>query len=64
MTCHFVLIEKFNSMIEGHGGPDLTKHPNPVHELNESERAMVFNIFLHSADISNPCKPWETQKKW
>ena len=59
MSQHFVLLERFNSVMCS----DKFTKPTTT-QLTDNERTVIFNVVLHSADISNPCKPWVTQKKW
>jgi hypothetical protein len=33
-------------------------------ELNVTEREVIANMLLHSADISNQCKSWPVAKRW
>jgi hypothetical protein len=55
------------------GGSGNNNHPSPAAASGEkkelwmpsdSDRAVIFNVMLHSADISNPCKPWLTSRRW
>lgn len=74
MTCHFVLLEKFNAVLEarskrakapGRGVPGLGLPETDSKPLDtDAERAVILNIMLHSADISNPCKQWRVARRW
>ena len=35
-----------------------------VVELTEEHRSKVLCLLLHSADVSNPAKPWEVHTRW
>lgn len=62
MSSHFTLIEKFNAILDEHAKLGATiPHPST---LTDSQRGVVFNVVLHSCDISNPSKPWKIQQKW
>ncbi len=39
------------------------QQPQPP-ELSQSQRATMFNLWLHAADISNPAKQWAVAKIW
>lgn len=70
MTGHFTMIEKFNSFLDeyskaaGVGIDGAPVPPNAPSALSEAHRGVIFNVVLHSADISNPAKPWLIQRKW
>jgi hypothetical protein len=54
MTCHFGLLKEFENV-------NIT---GSAEDAKEVDREIVIKAFLHSADISNPCKPWEISKVW
>ena len=63
MAVHFGLVEKLREFVdvrerEGRGGELDVGH------INEGQRLYLFCVYLHAADISNPCKRWELHKRW
>ena len=63
MALHFDVYEKLREFVdgrerEGRGGVLEVGH------INEAQRLMLFCVYLHAADISNPCKRWELHKRW
>lgn len=36
----------------------------PIPDLRDESRLTILSTVLHSADIANPCKPWEISNKW
>ncbi len=75
MTRHFAMIERFTSMLEKRQ-PSLDKakcvtfldkaksESEQLPIESEADRMLVLNIMLHSADISNPTKPWAIATRW
>eukprot|EP00747_Dinoflagellata_sp_TGD_P083094 gnl/TRDRNA2_/TRDRNA2_161964_c5_seq1.p1 gnl/TRDRNA2_/TRDRNA2_161964_c5~~gnl/TRDRNA2_/TRDRNA2_161964_c5_seq1.p1 ORF type:complete len:572 (-),score=142.73 gnl/TRDRNA2_/TRDRNA2_161964_c5_seq1:203-1801(-) len=44
---------------------EVTKQDQLNHLFQEKEaKQKVMNLFLHTADISNPCKPWDLCYQW
>eukprot|EP00743_Colponemidia_sp_Colp-15_P003686 GILK01003978.1.p1 GENE.GILK01003978.1~~GILK01003978.1.p1 ORF type:complete len:424 (+),score=90.03 GILK01003978.1:3-1274(+) len=39
-------------------------HPRTESNLTAAERETFIKILMHSADVSNPCRPWDLSKKW
>jgi len=37
---------------------------NGEYELTQADRNTLMKVLLHSADISNPAKPWKVSKRW
>ena len=63
MAVHFGLVEKLREFVdgrerEGRGGELDVGH------ISEGQRLVLFCVYLHAADISNPCKRWELHKRW
>lgn len=44
--------------------PSATVPPTPSLELTRDDIIHLLNVLLHSADISNPGKPWKIAKSW
>lgn len=77
MNNHFILIEKFNALLEEQEKKTMMKMQQSssssaavssslpfAAELNETSRGIIFNAVLHACDISNPSKQWALQRKW
>lgn len=80
MTSHFSLIEKFNGVLDDQAklaaapptpiSPTTAARPlnsalatGPA-DMSDAHRQVVFNVVLHSCDISNQAKAWPIQRKW
>eukprot|EP00520_Triparma_pacifica_P017633 CAMPEP_0118661916 /NCGR_PEP_ID=MMETSP0785-20121206/16542_1 /TAXON_ID=91992 /ORGANISM="Bolidomonas pacifica, Strain CCMP 1866" /LENGTH=1391 /DNA_ID=CAMNT_0006555403 /DNA_START=25 /DNA_END=4197 /DNA_ORIENTATION=+ len=55
MSTHFNLLGRFRDAIHTEGGW------NPE---QSADKLLLIDIVLHSADLSNPCRPWELCRKW
>lgn len=55
MSTHFNLLGRFRDAIHMEGGW------NPE---QSADKLLLIDIVLHSADLSNPVRPWELCKKW
>eukprot|EP00479_Gromia_sphaerica_P014373 TRINITY_DN850_c0_g1_i1.p1 TRINITY_DN850_c0_g1~~TRINITY_DN850_c0_g1_i1.p1 ORF type:complete len:303 (+),score=50.45 TRINITY_DN850_c0_g1_i1:284-1192(+) len=75
MTCHFDMIKRFNTRLEARWATPNQKSTarRPSHKssghgrkifLNAADRELVMSVFLHGADISNPCKAWPVTREW
>mmetsp|Transcript_9271 Transcript_9271/g.32672 ORF Transcript_9271/g.32672 Transcript_9271/m.32672 type:complete len:2305 (-) Transcript_9271:160-7074(-) len=66
MTCHFGLTAELKECANrlaslGTGGEDVRALAS---RMPPADREVLIKTLLHSADISNPCKPWDTGKEW
>jgi cAMP-specific phosphodiesterase 4 len=75
MTCHFKLKDDLdscvlnNTSVTGENAADTAASncqiaPHGEYNLNQADRNTIMKILLHSADISNPAKPWKVSKRW
>lgn len=54
MTTHFELLTRFTTHLEA----------RPFSIENKDDRQLIVDILLHTADISNTCKPFQISKRW
>jgi hypothetical protein len=54
MGSHFEIVSRFKTRMR-----DLR-----VTAVNQSDKPLIMNTFLHAADVSNVVKPWATAKRW
>lgn len=54
MTTHFELLTRFTTHLDA----------RPFSIENKDDRQLIVDILLHSADISNTCKPFQISKRW
>ena len=47
----------------GGGGDAMAAAKQPLLE-SDADREVLFKVLLHTADISNPAKPWAVSKRW
>ena len=69
MTCHFALKTQFDAVVHSH--PNLfgevassSVAQQNSGDLTAPEREIIMKSLLHAADISNPCRSWESCKRW
>jgi hypothetical protein len=55
MAIHFELLSKLTARLET---------GEPLKKEDKEDRAMLINILLHAADISNLCRPYELSRHW
>ena len=58
MTHHFNLRGDLDAVIAKH------MQDSSASKLDEKDTLIVLKSIIHTADISNPAKPWEISKKW
>eukprot|EP00242_Pyramimonas_sp_CCMP2087_P013598 CAMPEP_0198198780 /NCGR_PEP_ID=MMETSP1445-20131203/2170_1 /TAXON_ID=36898 /ORGANISM="Pyramimonas sp., Strain CCMP2087" /LENGTH=1016 /DNA_ID=CAMNT_0043868419 /DNA_START=573 /DNA_END=3623 /DNA_ORIENTATION=+ len=58
---HFEMVSELEQFIADSG--EKLSGPGPV-DLTPEERMFVMTVILHSADISNPVKPFDVYEKW
>ena len=63
MAVHFTVVDRLREFVEvrereGRGGELDVSH------ISEAQRVVLFAVYLHAADISNPCKRWPLHKRW
>jgi len=66
---HFSLVQEAEMIYQLHSDAlhsDAEAHTDLFDRLSREKKAkqQVMNLFLHSADVSNPCKPWEQCYDW
>ena len=54
MGSHFEIVSRFKTRLA-----DLRST-----EINQSDKMLIMNTFLHAADVSNVVKPWTVAKRW
>lgn len=70
MSLHFEILAKFNHVLETGSSVFFFTLNTPVdlnsnqYYMEEAERTILMQSLLHSADISNPCKPWKMSLHW
>jgi len=69
---HFTMVKEINVLYQMNNDLfqpsfELTEDPSPIElELfgNPETKKLLLNMYLHTADISNPCKPWKVCHAW
>jgi len=62
MVHHFEMVKDTHMLYQMHADGD-EKDPAVIfHDKDTKQKVM--NLFLHSADVSNPCKPWTLCYDW
>mmetsp|Transcript_26026 Transcript_26026/g.51916 ORF Transcript_26026/g.51916 Transcript_26026/m.51916 type:complete len:1410 (-) Transcript_26026:21-4250(-) len=55
MSTHFNLLSKFRDAVHTDGGW------NPE---QSADKLLLLSVLLHAADLSNPCRQWESSSEW
>lgn len=65
MSVHFALKDELDNCWKKYipAGSNFVVIPSPS-EIPEKDRTTILKSIMHTADISNPAKPWELSKKW
>jgi len=62
MVHHFEMIKETQVLYQMNSDV-LEKDPAELFQQKDTKQK-VMNLFLHAADVSNPCKPWEICREW
>jgi hypothetical protein len=74
MSCHFGLTAELKECVlrfeKSEQTPSAKVDTGGIHDgaasdiITKADRRVIIKTLLHSADISNPCKPWSLSKFW